>query len=426
MAFTDINQLNGLFKEVYGDDIINLVPDASKFTKLVPFTQKEKENGNFYHQPVILSYEHGFTYAAAGSGAFTLNTQIPMTMKDAQVVGAQILLRSAISYDAAYRASNSKKAFVETTKLVVDNMMESVAKRLEIQSFYGQVGLCTLASRTNVDATHTTHTVTLSEWAAGMWAGIETAQVDMFQSNLSTKINSNGALTIDSVNLANRTLTFSGIAADITAIDTYVNANPNSAVLFFLGANSAGTFQEMAGIKKILINSGTLFNISAATYTLWKGSSYSAGSAALTFGKIVDAIAEGSNRGLSEDVTVFLNPKAWGNIATDQAALRRYGANYSPAKAQNGQEAVEFYSQSGKVTLVPHIFIKEGDAFVLPLKRIKRLGATDITFRRPGRPDDIFLELTGNAGYELRLYTDQAVFIETPARSVLVTSIVNG
>ncbi len=426
MPFTDIAQLNGLFKEVYGDDIVSLVPSASKFTKIVPFTQKDKENGNFYHQPVILSYEHGFTYAAAGAGAFALNTQIPMAMKDAQIVGSQIVLRSAISYDAAYRASNGKKAFVETTKLVVDNMMDSMAKRLEIQSFYGQVGIAALSARANIDTTHTRLTITLKEWAAGIWAGLETAQIDVFQSNLSTKINTTAALNIDSVDLVNRQFVVSGIAADITALDTYVNANPDLATVFFLGANAAGVFQEMAGIKKILVNAGTLFNISAATYTLWKGSTYSSGSAALTFGKIIDAIAEGSNRGLSEDVTVFLNPKAWGNIATDQAALRRYGSNYTPAKSQNGQEAVEFYSQSGKVTLVPHIFIKEGDAFVLPLKRIMRLGATDITFQRPGRPGDIFLELTGNAGYELRLYTDQAVFIETPARSVLVTAIVNG
>lgn len=426
MAYTDITQLNGLFKEVYGDDIVNLVPDASKFTKMVPFTQKDKENGNFYHQPVILSYEHGFTYAAAGAGAFALNTQVPMTMKDAQIVGSQVLLRSAISYDTAYRASNSKKAFVETTKLVVDNMMESVAKRLEIQSFYGQVGIATLSARTNIDATHSRYTVTLKEWAAGIWAGLETAQIDVFQANLSTKINSNGPLNIDSVDLAARQFIVSGVAADITALDSYVNSNPDLATVFFLGANSAGTFQEMAGIKKILTNTGTLFNINASTFTLWKGNTYSSGNAALTFGKVIDAIAEGANRGLSEDVTVFLNPKAWGNISTDQAALRRYGANYSPAKTQNGSESVEFYSQTGKVTLVPHIFIKEGDAFVLPLKRVKRLGATDVTFRRPGRPDDIFLELTGNAGYELRLYTDQAVFIETPARAVLVNNIVNG
>lgn len=424
--YADIAQLNGNFKEVYGDDIINLVPAASKFTKMVPFIQKDKENGNLYHQPVVLSYEHGFTYAAPNAGAFALNNSIAMATKDAQIAGSQILLRSAISYDAAYRASNSKKAFVEATKLVVDNMMESMAKRLEIQAFYGQLGLGTPASRTNINATTTSWVITLAEWAAGIWAGLETAELDLFQSNLSTKINSNGALTVSAVNLATRTITVTGVAADITAIDTYVNANPNAAVIFFKGANSAGTMQEMAGIKKILANTGTLFNIDASVYTLWKGGSYAAGSAALTFGKVIDALAEGANRGLSDDVTVFLNPKAWGNIATDQAALRRFGSNYSTAKAANGSEAIEFYSQTGRVAMVPHIFVKEGDAFILPLKNVKRLGATDITFRRPGRPDDIFLELTSNAGYELRLYTDQAVFVETPARCVLVSGIVNG
>lgn len=39
-------ELTGLFKEVYGDSIENLIPEAAKLTKLIPFVQRDKESGN--------------------------------------------------------------------------------------------------------------------------------------------------------------------------------------------------------------------------------------------------------------------------------------------------------------------------------------------------------------------------------------------
>ena len=62
-------ELSGLFKEAYGDSIENLIPEAAKLTKLIPFVQRDKETGNKYHQPVIVASEQGVTYAAADAGS---------------------------------------------------------------------------------------------------------------------------------------------------------------------------------------------------------------------------------------------------------------------------------------------------------------------------------------------------------------------
>jgi hypothetical protein len=67
-AYVDPSSLTGLFYEVYGDDVINLIPESAKIVKAVPFAPAEKQEGNKYHQPVILSYEHGVTYAAPDAG----------------------------------------------------------------------------------------------------------------------------------------------------------------------------------------------------------------------------------------------------------------------------------------------------------------------------------------------------------------------
>jgi hypothetical protein len=54
-----------------------------------------------------------------------------------------------------------------------------------------------------------------------------------------------------------------------------------------------------------------------------------------------------------------------------------------------------------------------------------RVGSTDITFRRPGQGDEFFKDLENSAGYELRAYTDQALFCSAPGKLVLIDSIVN-
>ena len=54
---------------------------------------------------------------------------------------------------------------------------------------------------------------------------------------------------------------------------------------------------------------------------------------------------------------------------------------------------------------------------------IKRIGSTDVTFNNPGMGNKFFRELTDNAGFELRVYSDQAVFIEKPAKATKITGL---
>lgn len=412
--------LSGLFKEVYGDDVMNLIPEAAKLIKIVPFVPEEKEIGNKYHQPVILSHEQGITYAAFNAGAFALNNSIALTMQDAQVSSSQILLRSAISYDAAARASKSKKAFQKATQLIIENMIESMSKRVEIANIYGATGLGKVASSVNTDANNTVVTLTTASWATGIWAGMENAQLDLYYSG--SIVGGTTPLIITKVDSANRALTlYSATTANITAVDAAISAHANLCDLYFAGAYG----NEMSGLDKIITNTGTLFNISASTYALWQGNTHSAGSAALTMAKVLAAVAKAVDRGLNEDCTMLLNPNSWSNVMSDLAALRRYDGSYDKSKAENGVQKVSFYSQNGKIDLVSHNIVKEGEAFIFPQKRCKRIGAQDMSFKTPGREDEIFLQLSGNAGFEIRNYTDQALFIETPARCVKINNIVN-
>lgn len=421
--YTTPAQLDGLFKEAYGDDVLNLAPDVAKFVKLIKFVGSDKENGEKYNQPCIVSSEHGVTYAAAGDGAFALKDSVAMTIKNAEIQGSQILLRTSISYDTAAKASNSKKAFVKATELIVENMMESITKRLEIACLYGQSGLGKVLSSVNGSATTTVATLTAASWAAGIWSGMEGAKLTFYRST-STLISSgaDSIFAITAVNVDNRTLTLTGTATGITALDAAIVTYTGEVDIYFDGAYG----KEMAGIDKQLTNTGSLFGISAADYSLWAPNQQTCSSADATMGKILQGVAKSCNRGLNEAVDVFFNPVTWGRLNSDGAALRKLDQSYSKRKLENGSEAICFYGQNGEIRVQSHSIVKQGEGFCFPVKKAKRLGSQEISFKRPGGDGEkMFRELSDNAGYELRVYCDQAIFLEYPSRCVKFTDIVN-
>ena len=145
----------------------------------------------------------------------------------------------------------------------------------------------------------------------------------------------------------------------------------------------------------------------------------------LSFQKLQDAVALAVRKGLDSDVTVLVNPKTWADLLNDQAALRQYDSSYNSNTAENGARMIKFHGQQGVIEIVPSIYVKEGYSYVISMDEMIRVGSSEVTFRRPGRGDEFFRELEGHAGYELRAYTDQALFCYAPGRNVLITDIVN-
>ena len=408
-----VSTLNGLFKEVYGDDIKMLVPSSMKVQQFISFKGGAKKLGNQYHQPVVLAYPGGFTHAAASSGAFALNAAAASTMKDAALSPSQIVLREYLDYEAAARSASGVNAFVDGTKLVFEMMQKSARKRLEAELLYGQSGLGIVSSKSSATSP-TVITFTAASWAPGLWSGVEGHSYDIYTA-LGVQVNANAALVVSAVDVDARTVTFTGNNTDINAIAA-------TDVLYFRGAFG----NELAGINKILTNTGSLFGIDAAAYNLWKATTYSAGSASLTFNKVKAAVAQAVGRGLDEDVTLLVNPKGWDNMMTDLAALRRFVEKSGKGMSYEiGSENIVFYSQNGKIEIVPHIMVKEGDAFGLVKPTWVRVGAVDLTFQTPGYGGQIFTLLGDYAGFDVRCYVSQAILCEMPARNFKITNIVN-
>lgn len=398
----DITTANGLFKKVYGD-LENIIPIGKKVAEMIPFLPKAK-TGESYNTAVILGLEHGVTYEGSDAGAFELNNAIAGSVKQATIKGNQIVLRSAMSYESIFRSQGGEQAFQETTKYVIQNMMDSLFKKLEVELMYGQDGIGILAA--SPAPTATVFTITDAEFAAGIWSGSRGMKVDLY--NGASLV---GTGTVQRVNLTTKEVTLSGVGI--------VGAAAGHKLFPF---NAFG--KQMLGMKKIMENTGVMFGIDAAQYELWEGTQYALPVAdVLSFAVIQQAVTKGVEKGLDKDAVVLCNPGHWDDLLTEQMALRSFDSSYSSDKAETGARSIKFHSQNGMIEIVPYIHVKEGHAFVICKDDWRRIGSTDVTFKRPGQPDKYFLELQSHAGVELRAYTDQAVMCRAPGKQVLITNL---
>jgi hypothetical protein len=421
--YNTVSTLDGLFKTVYGEGPVNVVPECSILQKKIKFESAEKI-GKAYNFPVILSNEAGVTYLAAGAGVSTLNDAVAAVLKEATVDANQIIVRGQMDYEAAAKAEKGKEAFKSATELLIMNLQETASKRLEIAMLYGRsaTGLGTADSSTNQSATQTRVLMLAAGWAPGIWSGLENATFNFYKVSDNSLISSaaNAIFTLAQVDFTNRYLYFDGTSTGISALDTALAAG--DCYIHFKDAKSA----EMYGIDAITVNTGTLFGISATTYGMWTGSSYGAGSAALTTAKILNAVGYSiAKGGLLGEADVLVSPKTFMNLSGSMTDLRRQNGGQKETEGLAGFETITLMGPNGKLNLIPHPFVKEGEAFILPMKQFRRIGTKEFTFQTPGKQGEMFLHIPDKNCYELRNYTAQAIICLKPAQLVKITAIVN-
>jgi hypothetical protein len=349
--------------------------------------------------------EHGVTFASSDEDAFNLNPPVAGQIKDAQVRGNPLVMRSLLGYVAASRAAQGgAKSFMDATKFLVANMLRSMSKKLEIEFLYGQMGY----AKPVAQGSGATITIQTAEWAPGIWAGAEGMPIEIRDQAGVLKVTT----SVLSVNMETRQVTLANDAGTLVTTD----------VIWHKGAYG----NEFPGIHKILTqSSGQLFNIDVGQFNLFRGNIYSAASAALSFDKLNLAAARAVEKGLDSKLLALVNPRAWANMLSDQAALRQYDSSYSKQMGELGSTGIKFHSQNGEIEVEPSIYVKEGHAFLLCIEDWFRVGSQDVSFKRPGQGEEFFRDLENAAAYELRLYTDQAIFCMSPGKNVVISDIVN-
>jgi hypothetical protein len=402
-----IEDFSAIHKTVYGEGVPELVPDICHVQKDIKFSQKDLL-GDYFEQAVRLSLPGGFTRAKGDgtAGAFTMNGASGGTQKKAKVYGSQITLQDQMSYeDLAKSAKGGAQAYKKGTAMFWEGMQLSMRKMIEIMALYGNSGVGTVGTYTSGTPSIT---IAAADWAPQIWAGLEGATIEVMNGTTSTVRDT--PVTIVSVDVDTRIVTISGTVSGATAND----------VIYFKG----GYGQEMAGLFKILSNTGELFNINAATYTNWKSANHAV-SGAFSFQALKKGLGKGMAKGLMYPINVYCSIGAFDDLLGDIHALRNVDKS-EVRKIELGQDEVVYKYAGVAATVKPHSMVKQGHALGVVPQFAKRIGAADVAFGVPGDPEErIWFDLETKAGKEGRMYTHQGIVSLMPAVNVYWSSITN-
>lgn len=409
MPAQDFSAIN---KAVFGHAPETLVPDICKIQQDIGF-EEGKKLGDYFEQPVRLALPGGFTRAKGDgtAGAFTLGGATAGAQKKAKIYGYQLILQDQIAYeDLAKSANEGNQAYKAATGFFWEGMQISMRKQLEIQALYGNVGIGTVGTYTASNGSYggsPTIAVTLAEWAPLIWSGYEGASIDVMSGSTATV---RGTVTVNSVDIDNRILVLSATVSGAAAND----------VLYFKG----GYGKEMVGIYNQFTTSGTLFNIDNSVYSLWKPTQHAVGSA-FSFQALKKGLAKAMNKGLMYPITVYASTGAVDDLIGDIHQLRQIDKS-EVRKVELGADEVVYKFAGITATVKAHPMVKQGHAFGIVPQFAHRVGAMDIGFGMPGRPDGkVWFDLESTAAMEGRLYTHQAIFSEMMGVNLLWTGIVN-
>ncbi len=415
-----LSTLNSMFRYIQ-EKSASLLPENAVLMKLIPeITEAEKEGRKFL-MGVQLTHESGVTFASGGVDA--LISASNAVYGEVQVDATPMVLLTQISNSVANRMANSKKSFITEGTLRAEAMYNSLARYLEISMLYGRSGLATAASSANASATSTVVTVSAATWSPGIWAGAVGATLQCYNGTTLVSSGADAVFTVTAVNVDNKTFTVSGTATGITALDTAIGSGGRK--FYFQGSYGASP-NDMIGLDAQIVGGASVYNIDGSTYPLWQGNSQSAGSAALNMATVLAGAGKCvSKGGLNSDAVLLVSAATYANLNADQAALREYDGSYDPKEAENGSEGICYRGPNGKIKVMINNICKEGEAFLFPVKHVKRIGAKDLSFERPGKKDEFFQEIPGYTGYSLRAEAEFTILLERPAQACKFTSIVN-
>lgn len=424
----NISTADGMFKTVFGK-YEDLTPKFALLTKRFPF-QPSKRIGKDYQITVRVKRGHGVTFRSGNDSydAFTLNAPVTGQTKPANVSGSICVIREQMGHKSTMAAlKDGTQAFADLYGETVADTHNTLSFYQEACLLYGQTSFGALDADGSNNATQTL-VLTAASSAPGLWAQMEGAKVDIWNSGYTTQRNGSNDITVNWIDYDQATGKVSiSVTGDATELDSAVATDVIVPKGFY---DSVDGHQTLAGLDKITTNSGTLFGIDASSYKVWAGQSYGIGSAELSFSKLTKGTILISTRaGLSsEPCEAYISPMTWTDLNNNTAALRRLTRN--EGSVEIGAQAITYYGVTGAVKIQPHPMVKGGEAFCGMADYVERGGVTDITFQysesvQEGQPSRFLRELESQAGFEFRGMWDNFLLIRKPRSWVKLTGIVN-
>lgn len=416
---TTFSEIKADFKEVYSDDgIVEILPDHCHMQRMAPFNTRPIGPGKEYVEPVRVQRPSGWTFENSGAGAYDKNVARAGKLVDARITANNMHLIEVIDKETVHRAhAEGKEAFKSATSLVVEAMAEAFRNQKEVNLLHGQteLGLIDVGGA----AAGPVVTIADKEWAAAIWMGAEGGSFDFYDAAGATFITTAMLVSVDT---DLRKLTFD---RDVVALGVL-----QGHAIWRSGTKTPGGTKEAAGLMKVLKNTGSIFNVNAALYTLWQASKQDVAGGTASLANWIKLSGKCCIKGLKGGSVGFTSVESWNNMATDEAAFRRYAEGLK-GKIEVGLDGLVFVGASGAMVIKPHAMMKKGYSILLNLSAgggkkggdFKRIGAAEMSFE--GDDDDNnLIYLPDVAGYQVELYSNESLLVDPPGRSGYMTNVI--
>lgn len=414
------SEMNAQLKVRYGD-FINPLPSEDTMAKVAAWSQATRI-GRSFNFPIYLGLPHGQKHNDDAT-AFTLATVIAPVSKEATLSGAEIAIRDNVSYSDLFTAQtagdgNNGQAFMTASDYKVMGLMQSGELYRELAIMYGPGSTSTAAANigvisSNVDSADldpgTTVSITRATWIPGLWPLMTNALVDVYASDATT-------LRVSGVQVSN-------VSESNNSIDLYKSGSSYTPVAGDILLVYSAIDVSCYGLQSICANTGSLFGIDASAYPQWKVQSYSVGTAAIERLDITTIGSRMYTKGIKTGGTLKVSGPAFTDLAEEASELLRTTPDSNDVVTQGASKLV-YRTACGNISVEAYPYMKQSIGMFYTNGIIKRVGATDLTFRNPMTKDDWFTtELADNAGTQLRIYYNAAVVVTQPDHMMYVTGI---
>lgn len=409
-----LQNIQALLKRRYGP-YINPLPSVDSLAQYAKFRTAERVGEN-YNFPVKLGLEHGVTHNVDGT-AFALKSAVDSVVKNAQLDGATIMLIGNIPYDVVARmAAGREGSYMEAVDYKVESMMEGGELYRELALLYGPgAGATLLAELAVINAVVSgadlnagqVINITQGSWSSGLWNHMVGAFVEIYAAD-------NQTLIADEVTVE---------AVPDSSINRLKLTKAGSGVSLAGGQKilARGAFaKSCVGTQAILENQGILFSIDAGVFPQWQAVQFNAGGA-MTVAKLAQLFARLKNNGAKGGGKYCCAAAQFAQFTDELDNLDRY---IQPMEMkQTGMSTLIVKSPVGSVEIQIHEYMKQGIAMFFCANTLRRIGATDLTFRLGMSREWFWKELDGNAGSQMRIYSHQAPVVEIPYHCSIISSI---
>lgn len=425
MASNDAVTLNGNYKTIFGK-IVNLEPKKDWLHKNIEY-RKDKKVGAKYQDLIVLGDENAITYAGSDTTEVTFETPTGMLTAPAEITPNTYYCRVRITYPAATRAeSEGPQAYIRALTLVLGNGMKSLQKRHSISMIYGRsdegIGQVAVGAAVSVDSTTFDLVFAEAQWAPGIWRRLKNASLQAYDAGLDLEeTGGSSRLTVSKVTHRTRTVRVTATAG----LKSQIMTKNASEVLniFFYGSKT----NDMMGFHKIMGNqTASLFAIDADANDEWQGNLFNVGGTRLTGHHIQGYASVLQDRGLEdEDLTLFCSNRTWADLHNELQSARVFDSSYQKSMAEQGFNAIRYFSSSGWIQIVGSSYVKGGDAFMFPLPCLSRIGSKDRSWNLPGAENNPWHDVPDKSSAEITLMTDMGLFCNEPSLCARLYGITN-